>query len=118
VYSPKTGEPVYLDEQKTPLQIRLLGRHSAVARDTLKQIDDERSAIEGAGRTYSQTHAEMANNRYLSSLTRGWNFGVLDGQEFPFTPANADKLWADPRWPHIKRQALAFVASDGNFSSV
>lgn len=117
VYGPKTGQPVLLADGKTAVQIKMLGRHSAIARDMLKQIDDERAAIEGQGRSWTVENAEAANTRYLTALTRGWNFEKMDGNDFPYNPSNAEKLWSDHRWPHIKRQALAFVASDGNFSN-
>jgi hypothetical protein len=118
VINPKTSLPFVVEgegKDKTPLQITLLGRASAIAQDVLKEIEDERSAIHGQGRAVTPDMEAAWNVRYLTLLTRGWNIPSRDGLPFSYSPENAKILWSDPRWPYLNRQALRFVADDGNF---
>lgn len=115
VINPKTATPFMLEDGKTPLQITLLGRASAIAREVLKTVEDEQAAITGEGRAITTEMQNAWNARYLTALTRGWNISQMDGVDFPYSPGNAEKLWSDPRWPYLMRQALVFVRDDGNF---
>jgi hypothetical protein len=116
ITNPTTGQPYRLnDEAKTPLAIVLRGRNSAIGRATLRQIGDERAAMEGEGRQPTSEQIDEWNTRYLVAMTVSWNFDCLDGKEFPCNPENAEKLWRDPRFAWLRPRALEFIASDGNF---
>jgi hypothetical protein len=111
---PSTGRPFIGDDGK-PVSITLRGRHSALAQDVLRQINDERAAIEAEGRRITRDENERFNTRYLVALTVGWTFTKMAGEDFPCTPANAERLWSDSRFRHWRERALIFVGEDGNF---
>jgi hypothetical protein len=105
----------FLDENKNPVGITLRGRHSDVARELLRQINDERAAIVGTGREITAAENEEFNTRYLVGMTVSWDFNKLRGEEFPCTPANARRFYNDKGFKHWRERALYFVQQDGNF---
>lgn len=116
VIHPGTGQPFRLDDEtKTPLTITLRGRNSSIARATLREIGDQRAAIEGEGRVVTPESVDEWNTRYLVAMTVDWNFDGMDGQPFPCNAANAEKLWTDKRFVWLRGPALDFISRDGNF---
>lgn len=49
----------------------------------------------------------------LATLTVGWEDMVVDGEEVPFTQANAKKIYK--RFPWLKEQVDRFIANRANF---
>lgn len=111
---PATGRPFKRSDGED-VAITLRGRNSAIAKATLRQIQDERAAIEAEARAVTPDDNDKWNTRYLVALTAGWGFEELDGQEFSCNPVNAEKFWTDPRFVWLRPRALEFVAFDGNF---
>ena len=111
---PRTGATIKLADGK-PWGFLLLGRHSAVARDALRALSDERAAMEAQGRTVTELDATRMNAEFMAKVTKAWSPMTLDGAEFPCTYENALKLYQDPRFRWIEPQLRAFVMSDGPF---
>ena len=107
--------PAYTGSDGKPVTITLMGQNSAVGRDTLKRIRDERAAMDSNGQRVSEEATERHNTEYLCALTKGWTIERLDGADFPVTPANREKLWTDPRFRWLREPALTFIARDSNF---
>jgi len=111
---PATGRP-FLDAEKKPVAVYMRGRHSAVARAVLREINDERAAIQADGRVVTPEQNEAFNTRYLVAMTVRWTWTKLGGEDFPYSPDNAERFWSDPRFRHWRERGLIFVAEDGNF---
>lgn len=111
---PKTRAPVLRDD-KVPVTITLLGRHSEAFRDALREIQEARADMNGRGITITPAMKEKEDVDTLIACTRDWTFGTLDKQDFPCTPANIVKFWNDQRFRSLREIAMNFILQDGNF---
>ena len=114
VVNPATGQ-IVLNEDGTPVFIRLRGRNSATVRAAQRKIQNRR--LEAMRRGKSKITAEDMDNEgvdLLTAATVDWNF-FLDGAEYLPTEANAREFWSDPRFKAIREQADTFIGDEGNF---
>jgi hypothetical protein len=114
IRNPSTGAVVTDDDGKA-VTITFGGRNSdkyrAVQRDVKKYRTD--LAAKNIQPTEAEGRREM--EKVVTAMTLGWSGLELDGEPFPFTPANAERLWADTRWTWLLEQAFVFVSQEGNF---
>lgn len=115
VLNPRTGQPVR-DSEGNLLVITLMGRNSERAQSfRLQSADERRRFAQENGRPYGAEELRDETTRYLATLTVGWSFTHLDGEEFPFSYENAKRLFGDRRFTFIREQADAHIHADGNF---
>lgn len=112
--NPKTLKPV-TDADGNPLVIMLLGRRSSVAQTALAVIQARIEARPLNAPPLTPEEHRANNAEFMAALTLGWNFTHFGKEPFPFTPANARRLWSEPRLPTLLGEALEFVKDDGNF---
>jgi hypothetical protein len=110
---PKTGQP-WMDDAKRPITITVLGRWSGIVQQTSEAIEARRAA-RPSGVPETLDDRILADAEYMAAATRRWSFTHLGGEAFPFTPANAVKLYSDPRFPWLRIQVMNFHRQDGNF---
>ena len=114
VVNPKTAMPV-LDTAGKPVVIMLKGRAADAFETTQEAIRQARGDRAARGIISSTAEIKEEDVRLLCALTMGWTIEQIDGQDFPFSPENARRLWSDPRWPWLKERAIQFAQGDGNF---
>jgi len=114
---PKTGALVFADAENTkPIVIRLKGQDSDdYQRASRKKLIEMRANKEDSTvineATFDKTDTENIN--LFASLTIGWENIVHDGQELPFSKANATLVYT--KYLEIKNQVAEFVAEKANF---
>lgn len=111
---PRTIAPLTNDDG-SPTTITLLGRASDLYRDLFRQLQEERITRMAAGIRTTPEDQTIEDTRILVACTKTWNIDALDGQAFPFSRENAQKLWSDARFLWIRDAAIAFMRNDGNF---
>ena len=112
---PKTAE-VLRDSDGNPVTMTLFGMNSERVR-TLARAQQQRrlDAMKRGKRGMNPDELEADNVDILTAATGGWSFDTLGGQPFPYSEANARKLYSDPRFKSIRQQVDQFIADDGNF---
>lgn len=105
---PKTGEPL-------PGKITLLGQDSAVWQDRQAELVQRRVKRLALNKKNSASVAELEADsiELLVAGTVGWTGIALEGAEFPFSAANAQRLYT--HYPWIREQAYEAVTDRGNF---
>lgn len=114
VIHPRTKEPV-LGSDGRQITITMLGRMSADAQAAFRRVRDRQNERVQQGRRTTPEDVERDQVDILVACTRAWTFSEMDGTPFPFTQANADRLWRDPRFRWLREQAFVYVNDDGNF---
>jgi hypothetical protein len=114
IVHPRTRVALLRDD-KTPVTLTLLGRHSSTFRELLRRIQEHRAEISGRGQVISGELKEQEDTDTLVVCTVDWTFDTLDGQKFPCTKQNIVKLWNDSRFRWLREAAMNFILSDGNF---
>lgn len=114
ILHPKTGLPI-MDSLGASVTITLRGPNSEVSRNKQRELQLRRTDM--ARRNIELDDAYFSRERYefLSAVTMGWTFDTMDGQPFPFTPANMEKFWADERWEWVQGQAFNYAQQGGNY---
>lgn len=92
------------------------GTLSRAVRNADREIQNRRLEAARRGKKPSLEDAEAEITETLVAATKAWSFSKMDGQDFPCTPANARKFWSDPRFTHIREQALVFMREDSHFT--
>lgn len=111
---PGTGRH-FTDAAGAKFGIMLYGRHSSVARDALRRMQDVRAAREAAGATVDEAEGERLLSEYLARCTKAWTPLMLDGVELPCTFENATKVWMDQRFRWLRVPVQNFIMDDGGF---
>jgi hypothetical protein len=108
--NPTTGEREIttvdiLDDKGNPITIELASIRSNIARDLFLELKANGIASD----------SEQFGLKTLIGLTIGWsdNLQLVDGESFPFTKENAEKLYLEQTW--IGEQATAFVVDQSNY---
>ena len=80
-----------------------------------ERVDEmlNRSAGKGKPKTDTPEQIEKKGAALLAEVTTGWRGVMLNGEELPFTPANACKLYESQRW--VRQQVDRAVHDLGNF---
>jgi hypothetical protein len=106
----KTGEREIttvdiLDDKGNPITIELASIRSNIARELFLELKANGIASD----------SEQFGLKTLIGLTIGWsdNLQLVDGESFPFTKENAEKLYLEQIW--IGEQATAFVVDQSNY---
>lgn len=115
--SPKTGAQIPVSKTEN-MGFLMYGRHSAVARDALRELQDAQAAKLDAGQRITEAEAEAFQAQYLARCTKGWNPFILDGKEMVFTFETARQFYADARFrwllpglrDHINAEAVFLSA--------
>lgn len=119
IIHPRTGQPVFADDGKTPATITLRGQRSETFRDALTRIQRRNAGLDNQGVVLGpdqlQTQRDQENTEFLVACTVAWNGLSLDGKPFEYSPENVRRLWTDRRFVIVREQALAFIMRDGNF---
>ena len=108
---------VVRDEEGSALTITLRGRLSRAVQNADRDIQLRRLENARRGRRATLEDAENELTETLVAATKAWKFSKMDGQEFPCSPENARKFWADPRFLHIREQAIVFMREDSRFTN-
>lgn len=119
---PRTGLLIY-NEKKQPLSITFLGQHSDRFRDIMRGIQLRRAEFRNNALTLNpgnpeplpQATIDAENTELLAGCTVNWTIETMFGEPFPFSPENAQRLYADRRFFWVRDPALSFIQSDGNF---
>lgn len=114
VLDPRTNTPAK-NEAGEDIVIRLRSALSRQGQRYRTQVAEQQLDMVRRGQEVSVQVMNDRNTEMLTMLTKGWNFDVLDGAEFPFTPDNAKKLWGDERFLSLRESALQFVNRESNF---
>lgn len=113
---PSTGKRLIGPEKDAqPLGILFYGRHSPVARDALRRLQDALQMERDAGREPNDATSERIQAEYLAACTKTWTPFLLDGAEMPFTTEAAIRFWCDGRFRWMHPSAREFIASDAAF---
>ena len=110
---PVTGDVLKNDDGK-PFTLFLLGTESQPYKLAARELLNKSMEAQGL-KQKSKTDFDIeafAMNK-LTSCTEGWENIVFDGQDYPFTPSNCQRLYNDFSW--IQSQALAFIENSENF---
>jgi len=104
----QTGEPI-------GLRITLLGTDSETYQKAVRAQQRSMQALLLKNRRHRVTAEEMEDNALdlLVALTRGWSPFNLDGQDYPYSPANARALYRRFGW--IREQADQYAQERANF---
>lgn len=116
VRNPRTGAPV-LNGDGQEVTITLLGRGSQTYEDVQRRMLERRVERQAQGVRISAEDTYAEDTAILAACTKGWTFEALDGQPFPCTPENVNRLWNDRRFPWLRDAAIAFLSQHGNFLS-
>lgn len=95
--------------------ITVQGSESQAYQRVYRERVDEmlnRSA-KGKAKPDTPEQIEKKGAALLAEVTTGWRGVVLGGEELPFTPANARKLYEEQRW--VRQQVDRAVHDLGNF---
>jgi hypothetical protein len=107
----RTGQP-------SGFWVRILGIDSEAIQAQMRQYRER--VLEGLRRdartTKTQDEIEAEALERLVVATTGWAEGAtIDGQAFPFSRENAQKLYTDPRFPHVREQVERGIQNRVNF---
>ena len=115
VVNPKTNQ-VVVDADNKPVTITLRGRNSDALIEHETAVRNRR--LDASRRGQIKMSAEEIDAEAVELLvvcTVDWSFTEMAGEPYVCTPANARKLWSDPRFATIRVQAERFIADDANF---
>ena len=97
--------------------ITLRGSESDIyKRNFWAQVNRERAkqaAQRGVVQPFDPDKAESEACELLADCTIGWCGVFLDGEDMPFSRANAIKLYG--RFPWMRKQIDAFIANEANY---
>lgn len=104
-----------------PFSITMRGRLSEVAQRAFRsngKLAQERAKHSGLGNLYEPSDEDNRadNINLLVAVVTGWSWDKLNGEDFPFSPENARKFFADPKFRAFYQQALNYFTTDGNFT--
>lgn len=111
IFDPRT-------RKDTDIVITVYGRDSKIYKDTIRtQVNRRTRQIGRRISTFSVSAEEMEEEALtlLVKCTKGWRGVILDGQEFPFSPANARTLYE--RVPVIREQVDEAIGDRNLFLS-
>ena len=114
ILNPKTGAP-FLDSDFKPVTITLLGPNGEVSKTKQRELSLRRADMERRGIPLDEEYYQRERFEFLSTVTIGWSFDKMGGEDFPFSQANVSRLWADERWPWLAIQAFNFSQQAANF---
>lgn len=104
---PATGEP--LGTKDAPVTITVIGRDSPSVRAVMQDVEKRRAR----GETIDKEEEGLT---LLASVVKGWQGIEFDGKPFEYSPANARKLFADPRTEWVGEQVGPFALNRRNFA--
>ncbi len=110
--------PAVVGEDKTQLYIVLRSRFSDAAKAAQWGVQDERMKAANRGVRQDLNSAMLFQDQTdsLVACVVGWNLIGADGQPIDCTRDNADKLFSNPLYAHIREQAQEFVNTNANFT--
>jgi hypothetical protein len=108
---PVSGEKLR-DSDGKEVGVFLRGRFSDAFAAARKENLDRRVELAAAGKKHSEDD-EIAH--LVAACTTGWTWTELDEAPFKYSPENAQKFWADPRFKLHADLALQFIVDLGNF---
>jgi hypothetical protein len=112
-----SGAPLY-DDEKLAVGVMLMARNSARGLEAIRANGNRRLSearrTGGVRVTVESSESEMAE--LLVACTTGWSFTTLDGEDFPYSEANARKIWTDDRFKRWREAAEEFINSEANFT--
>jgi hypothetical protein len=114
---PKTRGPVTRADGSV-VTVTLLGRCSDTHRDKSRELAERTAEMASRGIRQSRDEREADDAELLVACTKGWTIDKMDGQDFPYSPENARRLWTDTRFLWLRDQAVNHVLTDGNFLPV
>lgn len=114
--NPFTNEPLFLDDG-SPVTITVMGADSAVMREYVRQITDDRLAAAQKDKKRVVTIGKLEREKVegLAAVTVAWNVFPLDGETLACNKTNACRLYADPRFPWIIEQIDRAVVDRARF---
>ncbi len=117
-FTSPTGAPIY-DDQGAAVGATLLALNSTKGLEAARANGNRRlaEARRSGSSNYTVQDSEAEGTDVLTACTTGFTFDTLDGQPFPFTPANARRFWSDDRFRRWRQGAEAFYTSEANFMS-
>ncbi len=112
--NPQTNQPLR-DAEGTAAYVTVFGQDSAAAQKAKR--DATQNALSRRNRQMNATELEAQNIEFLTAVTTGWHLVNFDGEvvDFPFSPANARKLYGTASFNWIKEQIDEAVGDRSNF---
>lgn len=104
---------LWVDDDKQPYWIRIMGGDSGPVSEKLRVIADRRvEALRVEGRRFiSNEQSRQEDVETMAAATMDWYLPSLDGEPLVCNEKNARQLYADPRFPWIMEK-LEKVISD------
>lgn len=118
VLHPRDRAPIIDTETGANVTIRLRGRNSDTFRTQQRELNKRRAEFQSRGVIMTDDDFMRERVDMVCACTLGWTFSQMDGAEFPYTPDNVRRFWADRRWTWLLDNAWAFLTEEGNFLSV
>jgi hypothetical protein len=115
---PVTGAPILNDDGK-PWTIYVRGEDSPSVRDMLKRQHNKfTERLRKRGQLGDADSAEQERVEKMQAATIRWeNAPDLDSEPFPYSNANARKLYSDPRFPWVAEQVQSAMTDRKRFFS-
>jgi hypothetical protein len=111
----RTGRAIKNDDG-SPMTITLLGRTSEAFTETARDCQLARAKYVSDGNQVDADYTFGEDTRILCACCTDWNIDEFGGlKPFPWSAANARRLFNDKNMRWLNRQALDFVMSDANF---